>query len=89
MTSQLLSLLYLLIHRKVRSPTIEDLRKDIKRTEDVNETALTLSEFIAKKGDKEWADPLIEKLGPWALVQLSDLANMMEVLRKYAYLYLS
>jgi hypothetical protein len=72
-----------LIQRKIAAPNIEDLRADIKRTEDVTETALSLSEFIQKKGDTEWIDPLIETLGPWALVQLSDLASLMEVIRKY------
>lgn len=70
------------MHRKVHPPNIEDLRRDIIRTEDINETALTLAEFIEKEGDQRWVDPLIEQVGPWLLVQLSDLANLMEVLRK-------
>jgi hypothetical protein len=70
------------VHRKVHPPNIEDLRRDIIRTEDINETALTLAEFIEKEGDQRWVDPLIEQVGPWLLVQLSDLANLMEVLRK-------
>jgi hypothetical protein len=44
-----------------------------------------LAEFIEKEGDQRWVDPLIERVGPWLLVQLSDLANLMEVLRKNAY----
>lgn len=75
-------MLYVLIHRKLAAPTIDDLRKDLERTEDATKTALTLSEFIQKKGEKDWLDPLVEKIGPWALVQLSDLANFMEVLLK-------
>jgi hypothetical protein len=71
-----------IVHRKVHPPNIEDLRRDIIRTEDINKTALTLAEFIEKEGDQRWVDPLIEQVGPWLLVQLSDLANLMEVLRK-------
>jgi len=85
LTIQLLLTLYLLIHRKVAAPTIEDLRKDIERTENVTKVALTLSEFIQKKGDEAWLDPLVKAIGPWTLVQLSDLANFMEVLRKYTF----
>ena len=80
--------IYLIIHRKAYPPDIEDLRKDIIRTEDINETALTLAEFIEKEGDQRWVDPLIEQVGPWLLVQLGDLANLMEVLRKYVNLQL-
>lgn len=72
----------LILHRKVRPPTIDDLKRDIIRTEDMAKTALSIGEFIEKEGDQRWVDPLIEKVGPWVLIQLSDLANTMEVLRK-------
>jgi hypothetical protein len=78
-------MIYLIVHRKTNPPSIEDLRKDIVRTEDLSEAALTLSEFIEKRGDELWVDPIIQELGPWALVQLADLANMMEIIRKYVY----
>jgi hypothetical protein len=48
----------------------------------LEETALTLSEFIEKRGDQHWVDPLIEDVGPWMMVQLADLADLMETLRK-------
>ena len=43
---------------------------------------MTLSEFIKKKDDQSWVDPLIEEVGPWLLIQLADLANLRETLRK-------
>jgi hypothetical protein len=64
---------------------LEDLRQDVKRTEDVHQTALTLTEFIEKRGDELWADELLEGLGPWLMVQLCDLAAFFEVLRKYVF----
>lgn len=79
---KLLGVISLILHRKVRPPTIDDLKRDIIRTEDMAETALSIGEFVEKEGDQRWVDPLIEKVGPWALIQLSDLANIMEVLRK-------
>ena len=75
-------MIYFILHRRIHAPTIDDLREDIKRTEDLESTALTLSEFIEKKGDQNWVDPLIEDLGPWLMVQLADLANLMETSRK-------
>jgi hypothetical protein len=76
-------IILLILYRKVHAPTIDDLRKDIIRTEDKKQTANSIGEFIEKEGDERWVDPLIEKVGPWLLVQLSDLANMMEVLRNF------
>lgn len=75
-------MIYFILHRRFRPPSIEDLRKDIKRVEDLTETAMTLPEFIEKKGDQIWVDPLIEEAGPWLLIQLADLANLMETWRK-------
>lgn len=79
---QLLGTIYLIAHRKIHPPTVDDLRKEIMRTENVNEIALTLAEFIEKKGDENWVGPMIDTVGPWAMVQLADAANFMEILRK-------
>ena len=62
---------------------MESMREDIKHTEDTQRTALSLTEFIEKKGDEHWADEILEDLGPWLMVQLSDAANLCETLRKY------
>jgi hypothetical protein len=82
---QLSVLVYLVAQRHFHSPTLEDLRADVKRTEDVHETALTLTEFIEKKGDELWADELLEGVGPWLMIQLSDMAAFFEVMRKYVF----
>lgn len=61
---------------------MQDLRQDIERTENKRETALTLTEFIEKEGDEQWADKIIAAVGPWLMIQLGDMANMFEVMRK-------
>ncbi len=71
-----------MIRRRLKAPSIEDIRKDLKRVEDMTETAMTLSEFIEKNGDQRWADSLINDLGPWLMIQLADLADIMETVRK-------
>lgn len=53
------------------------------RTEDSVKTALTLTEQIEKRGEQGWIEPLIEDMGPWMLLQLGDLANLLEVVLKY------
>jgi hypothetical protein len=61
---------------------MEDMRQDIERTENRQQTALTLTEYIQKEGDEKWADKILEDLGPWLMIQLADLANFFESLRK-------
>ncbi|KAF2658499.1 hypothetical protein K491DRAFT_652742 [Lophiostoma macrostomum CBS 122681] len=77
------AIVYFVIQRRFHKMTLEDLRNDLKRTEDVHETAMTFSEFIEKKGDEQWADKLIQDLGPWLMVQLCDMANFFEVLLNF------
>lgn len=74
--------MYLVIERRLNAPSMEDIRQDIERTEDRQQTALTLTEYIQKEGDEKWADKILEDLGPWLMIQLADLANFFESLRK-------
>jgi hypothetical protein len=61
---------------------MKDLREDIEHRENQRETALSLTELIVKEGDENWSDKLLEGLGPWLMLQLADLANFFESLRK-------
>ncbi|KAF2637909.1 hypothetical protein P280DRAFT_520509 [Massarina eburnea CBS 473.64] len=74
---------YFVLSRKFHEPTMRDLRQDIERTENRQATALTLTEFVEKEGDEEWADRILEQVGPWLMVQLADLANFFEVMRNF------
>lgn len=61
------------------------LRKEVMRTEDSMVTALTLIEQIEKRGEHGWIEPLIEDMGAWMLLQLGDVANLLEVVLKYIF----
>lgn len=63
--------------------TIGRLREDVIRAEDPTVTALTLIEQIEKRGAHGWIEPLIEDMGEWLLIQLGDVANLLEVMLKY------
>jgi hypothetical protein len=78
-------MMYLVIERRIHGNTIEDLREDVKRRENQRVTALSLTELIEKEGDEMWADELIKDLGPWLMLQLSDLANSFESMRKFVF----
>ena len=55
----------------------------IERAEDWVLTALTIGEQIKKRGEHGWMEPLIEEMGPWLMIQLADLSNLLEVILKY------
>ncbi|KAL5120432.1 hypothetical protein ACEQ8H_001722 [Pleosporales sp. CAS-2024a] len=76
-------LLYLVLERRFHGNTLEDLREDIKHREDTQRTALSINEFIEKRGDDQWADDIIGAVGPWLMMQLGDLANLFESIRNF------
>ena len=63
--------------------SLKDLRQDIEHRENQQATALSLAEFIAKRGDENWADDVVQVLGPWLMIQLADLANFFESIRNF------
>ena len=63
-------------------PSIDDLREEIKRSEDVEQTAMNLTQLIEQHGSGGWVDALIEELGPRLLVALTDMADTLEIMRK-------
>lgn len=79
---QCLALIGQVLRRRFEKPSVENLRQAIIRTEDPSSTAHTLTEQIEKRGAQSWIDPLIEDMGEWLLLQLGDMANLLEVLLK-------
>lgn len=75
--------MYIVAERRIHGVTMEALRQDVVHTEDKQRTALSLTEFIEKKGDEHWADDILRDVGPWLMIQLGDAANFFETLRKY------
>lgn len=80
--TKLAAFVYLVAERRRHGNTMQDLREDIEHRENQRVTALSLSELIVKEGDQNWSDDLLEGLGPWLMVQLADLANFFESMRK-------
>ncbi|KAL8760559.1 MAG: hypothetical protein Q9184_003254 [Pyrenodesmia sp. 2 TL-2023] len=78
----ILALIGLVLKRRLYPPTLEDIREDIKRSEDVERTALNLTQLIEQHGAHGWVDALRRDLGPWLLLQMDDLTNVLEIWRK-------
>ena len=72
----------IVLRRHLYPPTIDDLREGIKRSEDVEQTATSLTQLIEQHGSRGWVDALIEKVGPRSLVALTDMADTLEIMRK-------
>lgn len=60
----------------------EQLRESIERSLEGEGTPFQIGELIDKHGRAHWLEPLIEGLGPFVQLQLSDMANMLEVFNK-------
>ena len=72
----------MVLRKRFVDKTLEDVRSDLERTEDRRQDPLDLTEFIEKQGDGSWLERLQEVAGPWIMIQLADIANMFEILRK-------
>lgn len=75
--------MYLVLERRLHGNTLEDLRADIQHRESTQHTALSLTEFITKRGDDKWADEIVQVVGPWLMIQLADMANLFESVRNF------
>ncbi|KAA8612749.1 hypothetical protein A1F94_007115 [Pyrenophora tritici-repentis] len=77
------AILYLVAQRRWHTQTMHDLRDDIQHRENTHRTALSLTEFIEKRGNTNWAHDLLQEIGPWLMIQLADLANFFETVRNF------
>ena len=75
-------MVFLVLKRRYRPPTFEGLRGDIKRSEDTEQTALSLTQLIEQHGSHGWLNALTERLGPRSMLQLEDMADALEIMRK-------
>lgn len=81
--TKLSAIVYMVMSRQLFGKTIKEVRTDLERTEDQDQTAYTLTEYIEKQGGGSWVEKLQEDLGPWLMIQLCDVADLFEILRKY------
>ena len=72
----------LVLRRHLYPPTIDDLREDIKRSEDTEQTATNLTQLIEQHGSRGWMDALVQKMGPRSMLALTDMADTLEIMRK-------
>ena len=57
----------------------------LERSEDASQTAQDLSELIEQHGTRGWVDALVQKTGPTMQLLLEDMADFMEITKKYAH----
>ncbi len=68
------------MRRRSNRPDVHDLRDELLRIEDEDETSLSLSHFIEKHGPESWTDALFARMGPTVLMMSADIASLMETI---------
>ena len=71
-----------MIRNRFYPSSIKNLRAAARRAVNQETAAFQLGEMIDRHGREEWIDPFLEQVGPYAQVQLHDVANILEVLYK-------
>jgi hypothetical protein len=65
---------------------LQELRAEIERTLDRGATAIKIGELMDRHGSDDWLGPLLDELGPYIQVQITDLASFLEVCSNFYYL---
>ena len=76
-------MLYHIVKTRYYPPPIAALRQKLERSEDSSQPAQDLSELIEQYGARGWVDAMIQKAGPTIQLLLEDLADYMEITKKY------
>lgn len=76
-------ILYIVIKHRFFPTTIDSLRASMQRAHDGNQSASRVGELIDKHGNQNWLEPLMRDMGPYIQLQLSDIANMLEVFANF------
>ena len=77
-------IVFITIKRKLYSADREDLQESHARAAKKGETVYQFSEMIKKHGRGDWVNPTIDKIGPFIQLQLSDLADWIEMLNNFS-----
>ena len=76
-------IVYLVIKNRYFPTNVKSLRASVKRTVDQQGAAFQIGELIDKHGRENWLEPLIDEVGPYAQLQIGDIANMLEVFSNF------
>ncbi|KAI4242910.1 MAG: hypothetical protein L6R40_003783 [Gallowayella cf. fulva] len=77
-------IIYIVIKNRFFPSSVEALRNSMHRTHHERGQACNFGELVDKYGRKHWLEPLLDELGPFMQLQLNDMANMLEYLRRNA-----
>ena len=80
---QVLLALFKTLQNRYYPPSIPELRHKLERSEDKERQAQDISELIEQHGAHGWVNVLIDKAGPMVQMKMEDMANFLEVVRKY------
>ena len=76
-------IIYMVLRNRFSPRSIESLRAAQQRAQEQGRKALKISELIDKHGNDNWLEPLARDLGPFAQLELNDVANLLEILQNF------
>jgi hypothetical protein len=76
-------ILYHVLSNRFKRRSLRHLQAATNRVLDRESTAFQLGELLDRHGQDQWIDQIIQDLGPYAQLQLGDMANMLEVLHSF------
>ncbi|GAB7351096.1 hypothetical protein MBLNU459_g1562t1 [Dothideomycetes sp. NU459] len=74
---------FIVLENKYRPQQVKDLRESYDRALYQGTTAFRFNELIHKHGTDKWLDPLVDSMGPKIQIQISDLADFLEILNNF------
>lgn len=70
------------IKRYIFPPTLAEVRENNERATKLQNKAVRIDQVAEQADGGSWLEPFTDSLGPWAQMQLKDLADFLEILNK-------
>ncbi|KAG8529836.1 uncharacterized protein KY384_005317 [Bacidia gigantensis] len=75
-------IIYIVVRNYYAPTNVDAIRATTQRALDSRKRASKIVELIDRHGGHDWLEPVLEEVGPYAQLQLSDLANLLEIARE-------
>ncbi|KAJ9639957.1 hypothetical protein H2199_006190 [Coniosporium tulheliwenetii] len=76
-------IIFIVVANRYQARSVDSLRASHERELDKSTSALKFGEIINRHGSGNWIDPALNEIGPWAQIQLSDLADFFEIIMNF------
>lgn len=74
--------IYIVLKSRYFPSTAESVRESLDRSINKSEQALRWGEIVDRHGREKWIEPLLDEVAPFIQLQVGDIADFFEILRK-------